>query len=632
MKIRQLINELNYYTKLYDQGEPIISDEAWDKLYFQLQDLENKLGIIYPDSPTQKITYNIVNNLTKVKHNHKMLSLQKTKDVNEAIAYFGEHPFIIMSKVDGLTCSLTYQNGLLIRAETRGDGEIGEDITHNVNILSSVPKQIPWSDGEIIIDGEIICKLYKFTKFSDEYKDPRTFAAGSIRLLDAKESAKRPLDFIAWDIITDIGKTKFSEKLDTLQRLGFEVVPCSLEPNIQYIKERSKTLGIPIDGIVFKHEDIAYGESLGETSHHKADAIALKFYDKLYETQLQDISWTLGRTGTLTPVAIFNPIEINGNTIIRANLHNISIMKELLGTPYKNQKIKVYRANMIIPQVAEGEKCEDAAHKFLVPEICPACGGRTEIINNDGIEILKCLNPDCIGSVVNQIDHFLGKKGLDVKGISLATIEKLIKWGWVKNILDIYNLDKYKSEWINKPGFGQRSVNNILFAIENSKNCDLNKFICAIGIPLVGSTMSKKLAKEFKTWETFREAVDTKFDFSTLPDVGLIISHMIQTFDFTIADQLANIFNIQNNEKIPINNKLNGKIFCVTGSLKNYRSRDEFKTLVESMGGKLTQGISKNTTALVNNNIESKSAKNKRARELNIPIISEDEFLATYFD
>ena len=630
MMMRQLINELNYYTKLYDQGEPIISDGAWDKLYFQLQDLENKLGIIYPDSPTQKITYNVVNNLIKVKHNHKMLSLQKTKDVNEAIAYFGKHPFIIMAKVDGLTCSLTYQNGQLIRAETRGDGEIGEDITHNVTVLSSVPKQIPWTEGEIVIDGEIICKLNEFTKFSDEYKDPRTFAAGSIRLLDATESAKRPLSFIAWDLITDIGKTKFSEKLDTLQRFGFEVVPCSLNSNIDYIKDKSAERFIPIDGIVFKHEDLNYSQTLGETSHHKDDAIALKFEDKLYETQLQDISWTLGRTGVLTPVAIFNPVEINGNTITRANLHNISIMKELLGIPYKNQSIKIYRANMIIPQVAEGEKNIDAANKFLIPEICPACGSPAKVVNNDGIEILKCTNSDCIGSAINQIDHFLGKKGLDVKGISLATIEKLIKWGWVENILDIYHLEQHKSEWINKPGFGPRSVNNILFAIENSKNCDLNKFICAIGIPLVGTTMSKQLAKEFKTWEAFREAVNTKFDFTTLSDIGIITSHTLQTFDFTIADQLANIFNIQNNEDISLSNKLNGKIFCVTGSLKHYHSRDEFKALVESMGGKLTQGISKNTTALVNNNIESKSAKNKRAKELNVPIISEEEFLKMY--
>ena len=630
--MRKLINELNYFTNLYEMGDSPISDSEWDKLYFKLQKMERLTGIIYPDSPTQKITYDVVNNLTKVKHNHKMLSLQKTKDEKEARAYFGEHPYIIMAKVDGLTCSLTYENGKLVRAETRGDGEIGEDITHNVRVMPSVPVEIPWTDGQIIIDGEIICKINKFLEFSNEYKDTRTFASGSIRLLDANESANRPLSFIAWDIITDIGKTKFSEKLDTLQRLGFEVVPCTLDGSVEYIIDRSEERYIPIDGVVFKHEDIAYGNSLGETAHHKADAIALKFLDKIYETKLNDIVWTLGRTRILTPVAIFDPVEINGNTITRANLHNISVMKMLLGTPYYRQKIKIYRANMIIPQIAEGEKCEDAANQFVIPTTCPSCGGRTRIIYNNDVELLQCTNPDCIGTLINEIDHFLGKKGLDVKGISLATIEKLISWGWINNILDVYDLEKYKSEWINKPGFGRRSVENILFAIENSKKCELNKFICALGIPMVGSATSKQFAKYFKSWQTFRQAIKDDFDFKTLPDIGYITDNVLHKYDFTIADELAKIFNIQDYNNTSLNEKLAGKIFCVTGSLKNYRSRDEFKTLVESMGGKLTQGISKNTTALVNNNINSQSSKNKRARELGIPIISEEEFLKKYFD
>ena len=423
--MKDLINWLNERTKEYDTGHPTVSDKEYDDKYFELICMEKETGIIYPDSPTQKINYQVVNKLSKVEHNHKMLSLDKTKDINDIKNFLGKEDFLAMCKMDGLTCSLHYINGRLIGAETRGNGTIGEDILHNALVIPSIPNYIACKD-ELIIDGEIICTYKDFVEFSEDYANPRNFAAGSIRLLDANECAKRHLTFVAWEVINSWeDKEKLEECFKELQSLGFIVVPrfkCQMdviEDIPETIKSIAQAMGYPIDGVVFKFNNRKYAKSLGETAHHSRAAMAFKFYDETYETTLQNIEWGLGRTGVLTPVAIFNPIDDGESIVERASLHNISIMYETLGEyPYIGQKIWVGKSNQIIPQIYRADKeyytdIEDLKLHDL-PTTCPVCGGDTEVINNDGVKTLICTNPNCEGKLLNIIDHFCSKKGLDI--------------------------------------------------------------------------------------------------------------------------------------------------------------------------------------------------------------------------
>ena len=372
-RMRELVDKLNYFTLKYDEGKPEISDKQWDDLYFQLQDFEKTMNFSYEDSPTRKVVYQVVNELKKVKHNHKMLSLEKTKNLEDIIAFSNYHDMVMMAKLDGLTCSLKYQNGKLVSAETRGDGTIGEDILHNALVISSIPNRIKYNN-ELILDGEIVCLEKDFIPFKKEYKNSRNFAAGSIRLLDSKECEKRKLTFIVWDVIKgfedifpsyDMKNNSFIDKLDIAKTYGFNIVPgtfCqpwqpNLSENINSIKELAQNMSIPIDGIVFKFNDITYGKAQGETAHHFKNAIAYKFYDETYATTLRNIEWSMGRTGILTPVAVFDTIDIDGSEVSRANLHNLSIMEKILGTkPFKGQKIWVAKMNMIIPQIVKAEK------------------------------------------------------------------------------------------------------------------------------------------------------------------------------------------------------------------------------------------------------------------------------------
>ena len=365
--IRTLIDELNFHTSLYNKGIPVISDEEWDKMYFELQELEKKTGIIYPDSPTQSIQYNVVNQLNKIEHNHPMLSLEKTKSISELLDFVNEKPFVLMPKMDGLTCSLRYVNGELVGAETRGDGVIGEDILHNAKIIPSIPQKISYTN-ELVVDGEIICDLDTFKQFENEYSNPRNFAAGSIRLLDSKECSQRELTFVAWDVIKGFEEhTYFNEHLQSLRDLGFTVVPWRAEGE-NFTRERFEELreqmiveaaNYPIDGLVIKFNNIEYGKSLGRTDHHFNNAIAFKFEDELYETNLLDIEYEVSRNGEMVPVAIFNPIQIEGTTIQRCSLFNLSVLENKLGKPYIGQKIWISKRNMVIPYIEEAEKVSE---------------------------------------------------------------------------------------------------------------------------------------------------------------------------------------------------------------------------------------------------------------------------------
>ena len=638
--IKELIDILNKATDAYDRGKPYMPDSEWDNIYYELKNIEKKTGIIYPDSPTQTIHYNVVNHLKKVTHNHPMLSLQKTKDIEDIKEFIGGKAWIAMAKMDGLTCSLRYVNGELVSAETRGNGIIGEDVTHNAKVIPSIPQKIPY-EKELIIDGEIICTYKDFESFKNEYKNPRNFASGSIRLLDSKECAKRNLTFVAWDAI-NLPNDYLYNKLADLDEWGFIVVPkfsdveVSIDNVINLIKESTEKYSYPIDGIVFKYDNIVEYEAAGRTDHHFKGGIAYKFYDDEFETEVKDIEWTMGRTGQLTPVLVYNDIEIDGAICNRASLHNISVMKKLMHGAFPGQRVYIYKANQIIPQVAYVQTNKPNNIPVIpIPEVCPYCGAPTEIKKDYDSEVLYCTNPACSGKLINRLDHFVGKKGLDIKGLSEKTLEKLIDWGWINSLEDIFKLQEHRNEWIEKSGFGIASVDKILTAIEEGKNCTASKFIAAIGIPQIGKVASDDLIKVYHTYNGFRHAVDFPDEDDRLYNIKGIGDVMIKTltsFDYTEAD---NIFDNYINEivsstpdtKEKEDKKLKDKIFVITGKTLHFKNRNELKSFIEENGGKVTGSVSKKTNYLVNNDVNSTSSKNKTAKELNIPIITEQELV-----
>lgn len=637
--IHNLTDKLNNYTKAYDEAHPIISDKEWDELYYELERLEKETGIYYPSSPTQSISYEIVNGLEKVQHDHKMLSLAKTKDIEEIKSFIQGKDSLAMSKMDGLTVSLHYQNGRLVRGETRGNGEIGEVITHNAEVIKNVPQAIDYP-GELIVDGEVICTYQDFENVSNDYKNPRNYASGSIRLLDAKESAQRNLTFIAWDCISNIADTLF-EKLDKLDDLGFTVVPRRIINSsfdnqyldsfvVESLLYESKLKGYPIDGLVFKYNNCIEYSKLGETAHHPRGGLAYKLYDDTYKTHLRSIEWQLGRTGQICPVAIFEPVEIEGSTVEKASLSNISVMRETLhGTGWAGQIIEVSKRNLIIPKVEWAEADAKQSLLFAIPEACPVCGGRTIIRNDVESEILYCDNPDCSGKFITALNHFCSKNGLDIKGISEATLEKLIDWGWVKRFGEIFTLAGHRDEWIKKPGFGPASVDKILTAINQGSHCELSSYISALGIPLVGINTAKELTKYFSTWQSFMNAVESNYPFYQLPGFGREISQSLTNFNYTEARYIAHNFISFAEPKEENNNsaKLSGKTICITGKISNWKNRDELKAYIEELGGKVASSVSGKTSYLINNDLTSSSTKNNQAKKFGIPIITEEDFL-----
>ena len=636
-EIHTLVEYLNARTKEYDEGHPTISDLEWDKKYFELQELEKRYSIYFNDSPTQSISYEVVNSLEKVAHNHAMLSLEKTKDLTVIKDFLGNVPYLAMCKMDGLTCSLKYIDGVLVSAETRGNGEVGENILHNAKVIPSIPKQIPYKE-ELVVDGEIICSYSDFESFKDEYANPRNFASGSIRLLDAGECAKRKLQFIAWDVIEGLEDSYFlTDKFVTLSEFGFTIVPYYVyndcEEEINKLTLEAETLHYPIDGIVFKFDDVEYGRSLGRTSHHLKNAMAYKFYDEVAKTYLTGIDWTMGRTGALTPVAVFEEVDLDGSTISRASIHNLSVMEDLLGLPYTGQEIEIFKANMIIPQIKSAVKNPVGKELITTPGHCPICGEKTIIKMDNFSKILFCDNPACDGKLINKLDHFCGKKGLDIKGLSKATLEKLIDWGWVSNYIDLFKLNSHRDEWIKKPGFGPKSVDNILSAVEAGRECELSAFISALGIPLIGSTASKELVKIFPTWEEYIGAVESGYYFWSIAGFGAEMHSAITRFDYTEAKTIYNDYltiNSTNENCDEVMDSLANITVVITGKVNKYKNRDDFKTAIERRGGKVAGSISGKTSYLINNDVNSTSSKNISAKKLGVPIISEDDFIEMF--
>lgn len=628
-RIKELTELLNKASdSYYNTGDTIMEDHEFDTLLEELRSLEQETGFVMVTSPTHKVGYEVKSELQKVTHNHPMLSLAKTKDWNEFIIYFGSKDVIGMLKMDGLTCSLHYINGELVSAETRGNGEIGEDIFHNIKTVKTAPQKIPYKD-ELIVDGEIICTYEDFEPFSTEYKNPRNFASGSIRLLDSNECAKRPLTFVAWNVIKGFdNENSFLCKLVLINELGFTVVPWTSSFDWdakEFLVNKAKKLGYPIDGLVGRFDDIKYGESLGATSHHSNAAYAFKFGDETYETVLRDVEWNTTRTGIIAPVAVFDEVDLDGALTTRATLHNLSIIEQLeLGI---GDTITVYRSNMVIPKIDDNLT---RSNTLKPPTTCPCCRQPTEIKYTDNSKVLMCTNPDCAAKKLAQFTHFVSRKCMNIDGLSEKTIELLISHGFLHSYRDIFHLSEHKNEIAKLEGLGEKSVANLLKAIEEARNVKLENFIAALGIPNIGLSAAKAISKKFNgDHYRFVQALSNGYDFSQIDDFGEITNKSLHDW-WNSKDQMVELLSMEMNfivEKTSSTTNLNGKSFCITGSLIHYANRDALVKAIEDNGGKYVSGVSKKIDYLINNDTTSTSGKNKKAMDLGIPIISEEDFL-----
>lgn len=640
-RIKELVVQLNTYRNAYyNNSESQISDYEYDNLFDELKSLEDETGVVMSNSPTQTVGYEVKSKLEKVKHSHPMLSLDKTKDVNDLIAFSSGRDCIVSLKLDGLTILNTYNNSTLVQAETRGNGEEGEIVTHNAKVFDNLPNNIPY-DRKFEIEGEAIITQPDFEKINvnGEYKNSRNLASGSVRQLDSNVTKDRHVRFVAWKI--PFGVTAYSIGFDITTRYGFEVVPYekynSSKDDIHVIIEKLKTVanekGYPIDGLVITYDNVEYGKSLGMTGHHPKHSLAFKFYDEEVTTTLRDVEWTMGKTGILTPTAVFEPVEIEGTTVERASLHNISVMKSLYSDQwYEGLQLDIYKANQIIPQVkrAYDPNCI-CGRRLFIPEKCPICGGKTSIIKENSSEVLVCCNSECKGKLLGKLSHFVSKNAANIDGLSEQTLEKLIELGWLNSFKDIYRLSEHKDEMSKLDGFGKRSVEKLLDAIEKSRSITLDRFIYALCIPLIGRSASKTIAKyfnyDFKEW--YQIGVSQPFRYTLLDDFGETMQNSIHNFAVNmdmIAD-LADEFTFEKIEEKSSGVDLSGKVFVITGSLVHYKNRDELVGVIESLGAKVSGSVSAKTSYLINNDVTSTSGKNSKAKQLGIPIISEEDFL-----
>lgn len=645
-RIKQLIKELNNASYAYYNQVPIMSDYEWDKMYDELINLEEETGIVLSNSPTHNVGYSIADELKEVEHNHPMLSLDKTKSIDELIEFIGNKDCFLSVKADGLTTSLHYINGKLIGAETRGDGVRGTECLQNVLTMKNVPKEIPYKD-ELIIDGETIIGWDTFREINDKlpedkkYKHPRNLVSGSLQLLDSKEAANRNMRFIAWRVIKGFKHKIPSEDLFKAKDIGFEIIPILKSPRINQkeelaillnqIRESADSHNIPYDGAVMAVDDYKIAESMGRTDKFFRYSMAYKYEDELFETVLTDIEWNTSKTGLINPVAIFEPVDLNGAITIRATLHNITYIKDMmLGI---GDRIRVYRSNMVIPKVHDSI---DKSGNFSIPDKCPICGQPTRIVKENDSEVLMCDNPDCKGKILGRLVHAASRNALDIENLSESTIEKFINLGWLNSIKDIYHLSEHKDEMKKLDGFGSKSVDKLLNSIEQSRNTNLQRFLYSLSIPLLGNSASKDIA-EFcgNNFNSFVGALTEggKDAFTSINGIGEALGKSIINYWNKHSEEimdLAQEFTFSKDEKIEKveNDKINGKVFVVTGSVNHYKNRNELKTDIEKNGGKVTGSVTSKTDYLINNDINSNSSKNKKAKELNIPIITEEQFLS----
>lgn len=640
-RMKELIRILNEASKAYYQEDrEIMSNLEYDALYDELVKLEAETGRILANSPTQNVGYVSVNELPKEAHPSPMLSLDKTKETEALAAFAGDHKTLLSWKLDGLTIVLTYENGRLSKAVTRGNGTVGEVVTNNARVFDNLPLQISHK-GTLTLRGEAIITYSDFEKINQEiedvdakYKNPRNLCSGSVRQLNNEITAKRHVRFYAFTVVQAEGvdfNNSNEEKLLWLKDQGFEIVEYKIvtkdtvAETIAYFSDKVITNDFPSDGLVALYDDIAYGESLGTTSKFPRNAMAFKWADEIRETHLLKIEWSPSRTGLINPVAIFEPVELEGTTVSRASVHNISIVKSLsLGI---GDRITVYKANMIIPQIAENLT---RSGNLTIPDTCPVCGGSARILTVNEVETLNCMNPDCQAKKIKSFTHFVSRDAMNIDGLSEATLEKFIASGFIHDFSDLYHLDQHKDDIVSMEGFGEKSYTKLIDAVEKSKHTTLPRFLYSLGILNIGLANAKVLCKEFDyDFDKLRHAAAD--DLSAIDGIGPVIANTFVDYFRSdahnkIIDQLLMLLTF---EAAPSTSdqSLAGKTFVITGSLNHYTNRNELKAFIEAKGGKVTGSVSAKTDYLINNDVNSTSGKNKKARELNIPILSEENFI-----
>lgn len=640
VKIKYLVSLLNKYSDAYYNGTPIATDEEYDKMYEELKSLEKRTNIVFSNSPINKVGYEVKSQLDKIEHVSPMLSLDKIHSVDDIIKFKGDKNIILSLKEDGLTVRLTYRLGKLFKAETRGDGKIGMDITHNVSAFLNVPMSIDCMN-ELIVDGEAIIKIDDFEKINDtldeKYKMPRSLVSGSVSLLDANETKNRRISFIAWRCVKGFIHTSIFKDFMTLEKLGFDVVPHEYVEKDDEIEKKIKLLQLqadiqkhPIDGIVCSYDDKEYGDSLGQTEHHFNHSIAYKFEDKAVDTKIINIEWSIGKTGVLTPVAIFEPIDIDGSEVERASCHNITYLRNMkLGI---GDTVGVIKSNMIIPQIKVNYTNKN---NIVVPDICPYCGEPTIILKDNDTEVLCCTNNECSGKILGRFSHFVSKSAMNIDGVSESILETLINNDLVHQFKDLYYLEKDRDIMLSFERFGAKKVDNLLKSIEKSRKCDLSNYIVSWSIPLVGKTGSKIISKICNgDYSDFVKKMDSRYDWTKHDGFGVEMNTSLYKVWDEYSDkinELANemTFNVKKDDIIIGHDvfDLEKQTFCITGKLEIFENRDALVSDIEKHNGLVVSGVSKKTNYLITNDTTSGSSKNKKAAELNIPIITEKEYL-----
>ena len=659
-RIKYLVEKLNEAAKAYYQEDrEILSNQEYDALYDELVALEEKTGTILANSPTQKVGYTVLSNLVKVRHESPILSLDKTKETAKLASFLGDKEGILSWKLDGLTIVLKYNNGTLEQAITRGNGEIGEDVTHNAKVFSNLPVSIPFK-GELVLRGEGVIPYSEFYRINEalgedeQYKNPRNLCSGTVRQLNSEIAAKRNVKFFAFTLVSardaesvegaegaigeEISDSK-AKNMDWLASLGFDVVEHvmvtaeTVAEEVENFRNRIEENDIASDGLVMTFDSISYSAGLGRTAKFPKDSIAFKWADEMAETTLREIEWNTSRTGLMNPVAIFDPVELEGSTVSRASVHNVSILKELRLSI--GDKIKVYKSNMIIPQIAEN--LTGIVSTAEIPANCFVCGGETEVRKLRDGEALYCTNPNCSAQRVQALSHFVSRDAMNMEGLSEETLKKFVEQGFVENYPDIFRLETHKDEITTMEGFGEKSYNNLIASIEKAKDVELPNFIYALGINHVGLRNAKLLCSNFG-YDLEKIKAATEEELVQVEGFGEIIAHSIahyfrQEEHLTLLADALQYLRLKAVEQAETaDSPLAGLTFVVTGDLNHFANRKELQALIEKGGGKVTGSVTKKTHFLINNDVHSASSKNKKAAELGIPILSEEDFIERFMN
>lgn len=643
-RIKELVELLNRASRAYYQeSREIISNFEYDKLYDELAALEKETGIVMAQSPTLNVGYEVLSELPKEAHPSPMLSLDKTKEVSALQEWLGDQTGILSWKIDGLTIVLTYREGQLFKAVTRGNGEIGEVVTSNAKVFKNLPMTIPFK-GELVLRGEACIRYSDFEKINEtiedadaKYKNPRNLCSGSVRQLNTEITAQRNVNFYAFTLVSAEGMELElrSQQFAWLAEQGFEVVEhkavdrSNAAEAVEWFASHIEENDVPSDGLVLIYDDIAYGKSLGATSKFPRDAIAFKWQDEIKETTLKEIEWSASRTGLINPVAIFEPVELEGTTVSRASVHNISIVKELqLGI---GDTIQVYKANMIIPQIAENLTRSSALE---IPDTCPVCGGEAIIKSDNDVEVLFCINPECPAKQIKSLAHFVSRNAMNIDGMSEATLEKFVAMGYVKDLADLFRLKRFRNEITTMDGFGQKSFENMMEALEKASHTTPARLLYSLGVPNIGAANARVIAKAYKNqWAAIQNA--TEEELTSIDGIGDVMAAGYTDYfrnekNIARIEDLMQYLDLDESFEETQQQAFAGKTFVITGSLNHYANRDALKAEIEAGGGKVAGSVSKKTDYLINNDIESSSSKNKKAKELGVPIITEEMYMELF--